>query len=105
LTSSFKRSAACSAGRRQLLGDLRQASPALGLRGEQAAGGALAGPALTVSTRPGDNLMLHAALTRAAPGDVIVVDRRRLAPRPCPQSPRGGLLVLAEMPRRPATRE
>lgn len=38
------------------------------------AGGVLAGPALTVKARPGDNLMLHAALDRAVPGDVIVVD-------------------------------
>lgn len=36
--------------------------------------GHLAGPALTVKTRPGDNLMIHKALTLAAPGDVIVVD-------------------------------
>ncbi|MFV0333824.1 MAG: RraA family protein [Tropicimonas sp.] len=36
--------------------------------------GPLAGPALTVSVRPGDNLMLHKALTMAKPGDVIVVD-------------------------------
>lgn len=38
------------------------------------AGGAMAGPALTVRTRPGDNLMLHKALMLAEPGDVIVVD-------------------------------
>lgn len=38
------------------------------------AGGVLAGVALTVKTRPGDNLMVHAALNRARPGDVIVVD-------------------------------
>jgi RraA family protein len=38
------------------------------------AGGVLAGPALTVKTRPGDNLMVHKALILAAPGDVIVVD-------------------------------
>ena len=38
------------------------------------AGGALAGPALTVKTRPGDNLMIHKALDIAEPGDVIVVD-------------------------------
>ncbi len=38
------------------------------------AGGGLAGPALTVKTRPGDNLMVHAALNRAEPGDVLVVD-------------------------------
>ncbi len=34
----------------------------------------MAGPALTVRTRPGDNLMVHKALDLAAPGDVIVVD-------------------------------
>ena len=38
------------------------------------AGGVLAGPALTVKTRPGDNLMVHKALAMAQPGDVIVVD-------------------------------
>lgn len=36
--------------------------------------GYLAGAALTVKTRPGDNLMLHYALNIAEPGDVIVVD-------------------------------
>ena len=38
------------------------------------AGGVLAGPAFTVKTRPGDNLMLHKAIDIAEPGDVIVVD-------------------------------
>src|SRR3954469_4953846 len=38
------------------------------------AGGVLAGPAFTVLTRPGDNLMVHKALDLAAPGDVLVVD-------------------------------
>jgi regulator of RNase E activity RraA len=38
------------------------------------AGGAMAGPALTVKTRPGDNLMIHKALLMVEPGDVIVVD-------------------------------
>jgi RraA family protein len=38
------------------------------------ASGRLAGPALTVKTRPGDNLMIHKALDLAQPGDVIVVD-------------------------------
>ena len=33
-----------------------------------------AGPALTVELRPGDNLMIHAAMAIAQPGDVIVVD-------------------------------
>ncbi|WP_287786837.1 RraA family protein [Acidiphilium sp.] len=37
-------------------------------------GGVLAGPALTVKTRPGDNLMVHKAIDIALPGDVIVVD-------------------------------
>jgi regulator of RNase E activity RraA len=37
-------------------------------------GGPMAGPALTVKTRPGDNLMLHKALLMVEPGDVIVVD-------------------------------
>lgn len=36
--------------------------------------GAMAGPALTVRTRPGDNLMVHKAIDMAEPGDVIVVD-------------------------------
>jgi 4-hydroxy-4-methyl-2-oxoglutarate aldolase len=33
-----------------------------------------AGPALTVEVRPGDNLMIHAAMALAKPGDVLVVD-------------------------------
>ena len=33
-----------------------------------------AGPALTVEVRAGDNLMIHAAIALARPGDVIVVD-------------------------------
>ena len=33
----------------------------------------LAGPALTVSTRPGNNLLIHRALLQAQPGDVLVV--------------------------------
>ncbi|SPA33463.1 RraA family protein [Cupriavidus taiwanensis] len=32
------------------------------------------GTALTVEVRPGDNLMIHAAMALARPGDVIVVD-------------------------------
>jgi RraA family protein len=36
--------------------------------------GRLAGPALTVQVRPGDNLMIHKALELAVPGDVLVVD-------------------------------
>src|SRR2546426_5440032 len=37
-----------------------------------ARGTRLAGPALTVACPPGDNLMLHAAVAGAAPGDVLV---------------------------------
>lgn len=36
--------------------------------------GKLVGTALTVKTRPGDNLMVHKAIDLAQPGDVIVVD-------------------------------
>lgn len=34
----------------------------------------VAGPAYTVRCAPGDNLMLHAAIYRAAPGSIIVVE-------------------------------
>jgi 4-hydroxy-4-methyl-2-oxoglutarate aldolase len=33
-----------------------------------------AGPAITVEVRPGDNLMIHAAMALAQPGDVLVID-------------------------------
>jgi len=36
--------------------------------------GKLVGTAITVKTRPGDNLMVHKAIELAEPGDVIVVD-------------------------------
>jgi 4-hydroxy-4-methyl-2-oxoglutarate aldolase len=36
----------------------------------------LAGPAFTVDMRPADNLMLHYALMKAQPGDVLVVDAK-----------------------------
>ncbi|MDR1968070.1 MAG: RraA family protein [Burkholderiaceae bacterium] len=32
------------------------------------------GPAFTVEVRPGDNLMIHAAMAMARPGDVLVID-------------------------------
>ncbi len=41
----------------------------------------MAGPAFTVEVRPGDNLMIHAAIALAQPGDVIVVDGK--ADRTC----------------------
>jgi regulator of RNase E activity RraA len=34
----------------------------------------VAGPAMTVRVRPGDNLMIHQAIAMAEPGDVILVD-------------------------------
>lgn len=34
----------------------------------------VAGPALTVRTRPGDNLVVHRALDLTRPGDILVVD-------------------------------
>ena len=37
-------------------------------------GGAMVGPALTVRTRPGDNLALLAAIQGASSGDILVVD-------------------------------
>lgn len=37
-------------------------------------GTALAGPAFTVRTRPGDNLIVHKALDIANPGDILVID-------------------------------
>ncbi len=36
----------------------------------------LAGPALTVDARPADNLILHYAVLKAKPGDVLVVDAK-----------------------------
>ena len=41
----------------------------------------VAGPAFTIEVRPGDNLMIHAAMTLARPGDVLVVDGK--ADRSC----------------------
>ncbi len=38
------------------------------------AGGGMSGPAFTVRTRAGDNLMVHKALDTAEPGDIVVVD-------------------------------
>lgn len=34
----------------------------------------LAGPAFTIEVRAGDNLMIHAAMAMAKPGDVLVID-------------------------------
>ena len=45
-----------------------------GLRPYHGGGARLAGAALTVKSRPGDNLLFHKALDMAVAGDVIVVD-------------------------------
>ena len=34
----------------------------------------VAGPAFTIEVRAGDNLMIHAAMTMAKPGDILVID-------------------------------
>ena len=41
----------------------------------------MAGPAFTIEVRPGDNLMIHAAMTLARPGDILVIDGK--ADRTC----------------------
>lgn len=41
-----------------------------------APGMSISGPAFTVDTRPADNLMLHYAMLKAKPGDVLVVDAK-----------------------------
>src|SRR3954470_5840498 len=40
-----------------------------------------AGPAFTIEVRPGDNLMIHAAMSIAKPGDILVIDGK--ADRTC----------------------
>ncbi|WP_459614976.1 RraA family protein [Bordetella sp. 2513F-2] len=47
---------------------------ASGLRALHAGAARIAGRAVTVKTRPGDNLMIHKAISLAGPGDIIVVD-------------------------------
>lgn len=41
-----------------------------------ASGMRISGPAFTIDTRPSDNLMLHYAMLKAKPGDVLVVDAK-----------------------------
>jgi regulator of RNase E activity RraA len=53
--------------------NMSRAYGAIGLRRYNTTG-KLVGIALTVKTRPGDNLMIHKALNLAQPGDVLVVD-------------------------------
>jgi RraA family protein len=53
------------AGRRGTLdGRIAPVSPAM----------RLAGPAFTIEVRAGDNLMIHAAISMAKPGDILVID-------------------------------
>ncbi len=52
------------AGRRGTMDRVAPLSPAM----------RLAGPAFTIEVRAGDNLMIHAAMALARPGDVLVVD-------------------------------
>jgi 4-hydroxy-4-methyl-2-oxoglutarate aldolase len=52
------------AGRRGTMDRVAPLSPAM----------RLAGPAFTIEVRPGDNLMIHAAMAMAKPGDVLVID-------------------------------
>jgi len=60
------------AGRRGTLdGRIQPLSPAM----------RLAGPAFTIEVRAGDNLMIHAAMTMARPGDILVIDGK--ADRTC----------------------
>ncbi|WP_423184445.1 4-carboxy-4-hydroxy-2-oxoadipate aldolase/oxaloacetate decarboxylase [Arthrobacter sp. NyZ413] len=51
----------------------------------------LIGPALTVNTKPGDNLMLHQAVLMARAGDVLVVDAKGFTDA----GPWGDVLTLA----------
>jgi 4-hydroxy-4-methyl-2-oxoglutarate aldolase len=51
----------------------------------------LAGRALTVDARPGDNLVIHHALTFVRPGDVLVVDAKGYVEA----GPWGDILTLA----------
>lgn len=55
----------------------------------------LAGPAYTVDCRPADNLMLHYAVQKARPGDVLVVDAKGFMEA----GPWGDVLTLQAMQR------
>ncbi len=54
-------------------------------------GSRLVGQALTVDCRPSDNLVLHLAVTKARPGDVLVVDSKGFTTA----GPWGDILTLA----------
>ncbi len=52
----------------------RSQAMTIGIRALWPPASRVAGPAFTVACAPGDNLMLHAAIYRAAPGSVLVVE-------------------------------
>ena len=51
----------------------------------------MCGPAFTIEVRPGDNLMIHASIAMARPGDILVVDGK--ADRTCALM--GALMISA----------
>lgn len=53
----------------------------------------MAGPAVTVDIRPSDNLMIHYALTKTKPGDLLVVDAKGFLEA----GPWGDILTLAAL--------
>ncbi len=59
-----------------VLGDIlgREQAMAISIRPLWPPTGRVTGPAFTVACAPGDSLMLHAAIYRAAPGSVLVVE-------------------------------
>jgi regulator of RNase E activity RraA len=68
LLAAFAAVASCDAA--DALGRLAVVDPAIR---RMAGSGTLVGPALPVLCRPDDNLMIHAAIDMAQPGDVIVI--------------------------------
>ncbi|MBB1602195.1 4-carboxy-4-hydroxy-2-oxoadipate aldolase/oxaloacetate decarboxylase [Variovorax sp. UMC13] len=56
-------------------------------------GSVLVGPAFTVDARPADNLILHLAVQKARPGDVLVVDAKAFMEA----GPWGDVLTLQAM--------
>jgi 4-hydroxy-4-methyl-2-oxoglutarate aldolase len=53
----------------------------------------MAGPALTVDARPADNLILHYAVLKAKPGDILVIDAKAFMEA----GPWGDVLTLQAM--------
>ncbi|HET9653393.1 MAG TPA: hypothetical protein VFP36_14430 [Usitatibacter sp.] len=66
----------------------------------------LAGPAFTIEVRAGDNLMIHAAMAMARPGDILVIDGKgdqtcalmgAIMVNACKQLKLGGIVMDAAM--------